>query len=118
MAQEYPYFRNYESVAEQTKLFIEGPFVLVHVHGWRIEARLIGHVCPALPHWAVYKFMGLNGGKWNRKTTAVYYCDLFNKLVAQGVIVYDSKEKTWVAKYPDWSIGIGSRREVRQYKLL
>ena len=87
MAQVVRYFQN-------NPVFTEGPFVIVNINGWRIEAELIetelkGHLCPVLPALSIYSIMKKLGlqGKTNDKEQAAAVCDALNGMVRAGAIV-------------------------------
>lgn len=69
--------------------FKEGPFVIVNINGWRIEAELKGHYCPVLPASSIYRIterMGFSG-KTDNKEQAEMVCDALNGMVRTGQIV-------------------------------
>lgn len=92
MAQEVGYF-------EDNVVFTDGPFVIVEATGWRIEAELKGHRCPALPDTSIFRVeekLGMYGKTHNRKL-AERVCDLLNKMVQRGDIVLNDRG-WWVVK--------------------
>lgn len=82
MAQEVGYYEN-------DVVFLEGPFVLVNINGWRIEVERKGHSCPILPEQRIFqleKSLGLSGKTRDRELAAVV-CDKLNSLVKEGKII-------------------------------
>lgn len=77
--------------------FTEGPFVVVGIHGYRIECELKGHHCPVIPDCTIYTFMERLG--WKGKTLDVdlaeRVCDGLNALVREGAIVL-SEKGSWI----------------------
>lgn len=87
MAQIVGYFEN-------NVTFTEGPFVLVYINGWRIEAEHLMADCPVLPDSSIYEIkngLGWTAGKTEDKALAIKVCDELNKMVVRGEIVLDGK---------------------------
>lgn len=82
--------------SENDVVFTEGPFVIVNANGWRIEAEIKWHRCPALPTTSVFGIMRRLGldGKTNDKDKATAVCDALNGMVRAGEIVLAGK--VWV----------------------
>lgn len=84
---------------ENNVMFTNGPFVIVNINGWRIEAELRGHHCPVLPGNSIYqieKKLGLNGKTWDRELAA-QVCDRLNQMARTGEIVLH-ENGWWVDK--------------------
>ncbi|MBK7823146.1 MAG: hypothetical protein IPJ61_19360 [Tessaracoccus sp.] len=98
MAQQVGYFANHV-------LLTEGPFVIVNVHGWRIEVDRVCARCPGLTSLAVQDLARrAHGfpGKVASYTQAEIVCDHLNQLVRAGLIVYDEATDAW-DPIPDWA---------------
>lgn len=79
--------------------YSEGPFVLVHIGGWRIEAELKGHNCPVLPDPDIYKYLEVRGRlahKWHIKEEIAASVDFLNEEVRKGNIIL--KGRVWSPK--------------------
>lgn len=89
MAQEVGYH-------EDNVAYEQGPFVIVHCNGWRIEVEFKGHHCPVLPDSSIYKITEVLGlpGKTNDKALAAAVCDTLNQMVADKLIQLAGK--VWV----------------------
>lgn len=98
MAQHVGYFANHV-------LLTEGPFVIVNVHGWRIEVDRARSQCPGLTSRAVHDLTRhVYGfpGKVASCAQAEAVCDHLNQLVRTGLIVYDEATDTW-DPIPGWA---------------
>jgi len=80
----------------------EGPFVICNpcLNGWRIEAEVKGHHCPALPHMSIYELRKLDfpdwpEGKTHDKALAERCCDWLNNLVKKGEITLKGNSWVW-----------------------
>lgn len=99
MAQVVGYFEDFKTPEREKEAFSEGPFVIVHVFGWRIECEVKGRQCPALPDLSIYRLAQKSGitvyGKFNRKEDAAQLCDWLNQKVKEGRII--CHDGNWVA---------------------
>jgi hypothetical protein len=75
MAQEVGYMDN-------NVTYTEGPFVIVYVNGWRIEAELKGHKCPVLPDVSIYHLAAMSERplhKTENKSEIEMLCNWLNR---------------------------------------
>ena len=95
------YFEDFETVAQREEAFREGPFVVVWINGFRIEAEYRGHHCPVLPMVSIYKFLeheGMQAHKTDDRKKIEESVDLLNQKVKEGVIKLSGA--VWV--HPGW----------------
>lgn len=78
--------------------FEEGPFVMVHAGGWRIEVEVKNHKCPCLPELSIYNLLDAHSRriyKTGSSALAAQTVDWLNEQVRAGKIVLQGK--IWVA---------------------
>jgi hypothetical protein len=93
MAVQVGYFEDFHTPEEEAEAYREGPFVIVNANGFRIEAQVVGHKCPAMPDLSVFKLReqwGYRLGKFDRDK-ATELCDRLNEAVREGKIVLNGK---------------------------
>lgn len=80
--------------AENNIVYTEGPFVMVHISGWRVEVELPGHHCPVLPDASISQFLerhGFSSGKELDKKKAAAKVDFLNSMERCGRITRNCK---------------------------
>jgi len=88
---------------EDDVVYEEGPFVLVSAGGWRIEAEVKGHKCPALPDLSIFRLIKNHFGDYQKSSNLKKVeerCDFLNKMVKSGDIVLDNGQ--WISPKTPW----------------
>lgn len=92
MAQIVGYFEN-------DVVYVEGPFVVVQINGWRVEVAMTGQRCPVLPDVSIYnlykKEKGENLTKYNSLKQCVVAVDWLNEQVRNKNIVLEGA--VWIS---------------------